>query len=77
VVTVLVELGVAEQPVPIAAANAAAKRLDELNLQNDANNAGKVRYFVSDDASGFAKRGGMFLQREIIDDVTQINIEEF
>ena len=60
-----------------AAANNAKKYLAELGLQNDADNMGKVRYFVSDDAGGFSKRGGMFLEREITDDVEQINIEEF
>ena len=60
-----------------AAANAAAKRLAELGLENDSDEVGAVKYFVSDDVSGFSKLGGMFLEREITTDVRKINIEEY
>jgi len=60
-----------------SAAVAAAKRLTSLGLENDSGEVGHVRYFVSDDPDGFAKLGGMFLERKITDDVRKVDIEEF
>jgi len=60
-----------------AAAIASAKRLAELDMENKSDKCGKVQFFVSDDVAGFSKLGGMFLEREIADNVRKINIEEY
>ncbi len=39
--------------------------------------AGVSRYYVSDSPAGFSETASLFLQREIRDDVTQINIDQF
>jgi len=60
-----------------AAALSALERLAELDIENKSDSGGRVQYFVSDDAAGFSKRGGMFLEREITGSVKQINIEDY
>jgi len=60
-----------------SAALNAAERLAELELENKSDKPGVVQYFVSDNAPNFSTLGGMFLEREITDDVRKIDIEEY
>lgn len=59
------------------AAEFAKEELKIKGLLNKSEEKGKIRYFVSDITEGFSHLGGMFLNREITDDVERINIEEF
>ena len=52
------------------------KRLEELDMTS-AKKQGKVQYFVSDITESFARQGGMFLNREITEDVKRIDIENY
>ncbi len=52
-------------------------RLGESDALADPNRTGTCRYFVSDSPSGFSQTASLFLQREIRDDVTRINIDQY
>lgn len=55
----------------------AAKRLKEHGLQNTGQSAGRCSFFVSDTPEGFSRIAGMFLNREIDEDVMRIDIEQY
>ena len=44
---------------------------------NTSGKPGTARYFVSDSVEGFSTLGGMFLEREITDNVRKIDIEKY
>ena len=54
-----------------------AKVLKEQGLLNPSKEQGTARYFVSDTPADFEKFAGIFLQRNITEQVTQINIAEY
>lgn len=54
-----------------------AKILKEQNLLNLSGEPSTARYFVSDTPADFEKFAGIFLRRNISEQVTQINIEEY
>lgn len=55
----------------------AAGQLKERGLQNTGQGAGKCGFFVSDTPEGFSRIAGMFLNREIKEDVMRIDIEQY
>lgn len=59
-----------------AAAEYAKKRLEQRGLTSE-KKEGKVSYFVSDITEGFARLGGIFLNREITESVKRIDIENY
>ena len=59
-----------------AAAKHSYEKLRRENMLSD-NNTGSVRYFVSDSVDNFAQLGGLFLQREIRENVEKIDIEDY
>lgn len=58
------------------AAREAARLLKDRDMLTDRKN-GKSEFFVSDDASSFAKTANIFLGSSIDNNVTKINIEEY
>ena len=55
----------------------AAKQLKERGLQNTGQKAGRCSLYVSDTPEGFSHIAGMFLNREIKEDVLRIDIEQY
>ena len=55
----------------------AAKQLKERGLQNTGQKAGRCSFYVSDTPEGFSHIAGMFLNREIKEDVLRIDIEQY
>ena len=53
------------------------KKLGSEMLHSKERDNEQYRYFVSDDPSGFAERGGIFLEREINGQVEKIDIEKY
>jgi glutamate racemase len=60
-----------------AAAQLVRERLGAQDALADPARQGTCRYYVSDSPTGFAGTASLFLQREIRDDVTQINIDQY
>lgn len=54
-----------------------AELLNERGLLNDGGGAGQCSFFVSDTPDGFSHLAGMFLDRNIDQSVTQIDIEQY
>ena len=59
-----------------AAAKFTKERIRSLSLQAEGRE-GSVKFFVSDITESFSKQGGMFLNREITEQVKRINIENY
>ncbi len=59
-----------------AAAEFAKERIEKRSLQAE-REQGSCKFFVSDITESFSKQGGMFLNREITEQVKRINIENF
>lgn len=59
------------------AANWAAAMLQKEGLENPRQTAGACRFFVSDHIDGFARIGGMFLGREISEQVSFVDLSAF
>ncbi len=66
--------GVALVNVGERCAAAVAVRLGELGLLAPADRAGESRYFVSDSVEGFSNLASIFLQRDVAEQVTQVDI---
>lgn len=60
-----------------AAANFAKDEMDKKGLLSDKLSGGEVKYFVSDITENFAKLGGLFLNKEISQNVERIDIEKY
>ncbi len=54
-----------------------AKLLEEKGLLNDGGECGETSFYVSDTPDGFSHLAGMFLDRNMDDEVTQIDIEQY
>lgn len=54
-----------------------AKLLEEYGLINLSGEQASTKFFVSDTPADFEKYAGIFLKRNISDEVTQINIEDY
>ena len=60
-----------------SAAMIVKERLGAADALAEPGRGGVCRYFVSDSPAGFAETASLFLQREIRDDVTRINIDQY
>lgn len=60
-----------------ASAQTVRRDLDARGALADSARQGTCRYFVSDSPDGFAQTASLFLQREVRDRVTQINIDQY